>query len=81
MSIWHIIVTFIITAILIIPPFWMLFGKYNIPKILSIFAIIPFINILFLWILAYRKVEPLQIAINVQHTEVGATKTPPPSLP
>lgn len=53
-SIWHWIIV-ILMVFAIVVPFWKIFARLNIPRALAIFAVIPFVSILYLWIIAYRK--------------------------
>jgi len=54
MSIWHWIIV-IAFSFAIIFPFWKLFGRFGIPKALAVLAPVPFVAIIFLWVLAYKK--------------------------
>ncbi|WP_041358281.1 hypothetical protein [Nitrobacter hamburgensis] len=56
-SLWHWLIAILLT-IAIVTPFWKIFGRLRIPRILSVFAIVPFVSILYLWIIAYKKWPP-----------------------
>lgn len=53
-SVWHwgIVLTW---AIVLIVPFWKIFRRTGIPPALSLLAPIPFMVVLFLWVLAFKR--------------------------
>lgn len=53
-SIWHWVIVALL-ALAVVVPFWKIFTRLEIPRVLAILAIVPFISILYLWIIAYKK--------------------------
>ncbi len=49
------LIWFIIFAALVIVPFWRLLPKFGIPNWVAIFAVIPLIALILLWIMAFNK--------------------------
>lgn len=53
-SVWHLIVVLIYAVVLVIP-FWRIFGRIGWPRWLAILAFIPIVPIAFLWIIAFAR--------------------------
>ena len=49
------IIGFLITAVLIVVPFWMILPRAGIPAPVALAAIIPFGAVVLLWVLALRR--------------------------
>ena len=45
---------FLIMAVLVVVPFWRLLPKFGIPAWISLLALIPFVALILLWIIAFR---------------------------
>lgn len=56
-SIWHwiIVLTVFLLPILIVIPFWRLLPRAGIPGPVALLAIIPFVPLILLWILAFKR--------------------------
>ncbi|KAA0575807.1 hypothetical protein FZ983_24920 [Azospirillum sp. B21] len=57
-SIWHSIIVLLIFALfsmIWVVPFWRLFRRTGIPPMLSILAAIPFVAVIYLWVVAFKK--------------------------
>ena len=45
---------FIIMAALVVVPFWRLLPRYGIPNWVAIFAVIPLVALILLWVIAFK---------------------------
>lgn len=54
MSIWHWLIVLILCAAIVIP-FWKLLPRAGIPGWVAIFSVVPFVALIFLWVLAFKK--------------------------
>ena len=53
-SIWQILIV-LLFAVAYVVPFWKILGRIGYPKWLAIFAIIPLVSIILLWVVAFSK--------------------------
>jgi Zn-dependent protease with chaperone function len=49
------LIALLLAALIIILPYWKIFGKAGFPRILGIFMIIPLINLILLYVLAFSQ--------------------------
>jgi hypothetical protein len=54
MSTWHLLVLIVIAATFIVP-FYRIFPRAGIPAWVAIFGIVPFVPLIFLWVLAFKR--------------------------
>lgn len=52
---WIIVLTVLLLPILIVIPFWRLLPRAGIPGPVALLAIIPFVPLILLWILAFKR--------------------------
>ena len=45
---------FIIMAALVVVPFWRLLPRFGIPNWVAIFAVIPLVALILLWVIAFK---------------------------
>ncbi len=54
LSIWHWLLVIIVVASTIIP-YWKIFPRAGLPGALSILMLIPLLNLVLLWVLAFKQ--------------------------
>jgi hypothetical protein len=57
------LLSLLLAALIIIIPYWKIFGKAGFPRIFGLFMIIPLVNLILLYVLAFSKwrIFPSQI--------------------
>jgi hypothetical protein len=53
-SVWHWLIVLVYALILIVP-FWRIFPRAGMPSPLSILMGVPLVNIVLLWVLAFKR--------------------------
>ncbi len=53
-SLWHWLIVFIYVAVIVVP-IWHILKKAGYNAAFSLFALIPFVNIILLWVFAFSK--------------------------
>ncbi len=48
------LIWFLIVAVLVVVPFWKILPRYGITKYFALFAVIPAIALVLLWIIAFK---------------------------
>ena len=52
---WIVVLTVLLLPILIVIPFWQLLPRAGIPGPVALLALIPFVPLILLWILAFKR--------------------------
>lgn len=52
---WIVVLTVLLLPILIVIPFWRLLPRAGIPGPVALLAIVPFVPLILLWILAFKR--------------------------
>lgn len=52
---WIVVLTVLLLPILIVIPFWRLLPRAGIPGPVTLLAIVPFVPLILLWILAFKR--------------------------
>jgi hypothetical protein len=71
----------LIAAIIVVIPFWRIFSKAGYSGWLSILMIIPLVNIIMLYFLAFADWPILRGRSNLPTNETVPPRTPPPAAP
>jgi hypothetical protein len=45
----------LLVAAIVIVPYWKIFGKAGFPRVLGLLMIVPFVNLILLYVLAFSK--------------------------
>jgi hypothetical protein len=53
------LISLLLAALIIILPYWKIFGKAGFPRILGLFMIIPLVNLILLYVLAFSRWKTL----------------------
>ena len=48
------LIWFVVFAVLVIIPFWKLLPRFGLPNWVAIFAVIPLIALILLWVIAFK---------------------------
>lgn len=54
-SIFHDLIFLVILALILIVPFWKIFPRAGLPAAASILMIVPLLNIVLVWVLAFKR--------------------------
>ena len=49
------LIALLLAALIIILPYWKIFGKAGFPRIFGLFMIIPLVNLILLYVLAFSR--------------------------
>lgn len=52
-SLFHWIIVFLLVLVVAVP-FYRIFKRTGVPPFLAVFAVVPFVSIVFLWVVAFK---------------------------
>jgi hypothetical protein len=61
-----ILIALLVTALIVIIPYWKIFGKAGFPRIFGLFMIIPLVNLILIYVLAFSQWRILPSQIDKQ---------------